>query len=364
MLRCCALDRDSVLGVYLAFLIGGTVIIESVFAIPGLGQLLIKSIFSRDYPIIQGATLFFGVVVILLNLLTDLSYAILDPRVSYDSRSVVQGKVSVAMREQGTTLPSTLAAAVDIRPTEAARRVGRRRSRLNWPLLSGLVIIGIALLFVIVVPLVSPYDAISPNLSGETFAGPSLKHPLGTDNFGRDVFTRIAEGGRIDLSIAVFATLVTVIVGTIVGLASGYFGGWLDTLLMRIVDVAFAFPFLVLVIGIIAVLGVGVFNVFLAVWLVGWVAYARIVRGETLVARRLEYVEAARVVGLGHTRILARHVLPNVISQAIIFSMADAIGNIILASSLSFLGLGVQPPHAEWGLMIADGRDFFRVTGN
>jgi peptide/nickel transport system permease protein len=229
----------------------------------------------------------------------------------------------------------------------------------NFPLIAGAVILGVVLLFVIITPLVSPYNTTKPNLTGETFASPSWSHPLGTDNFGRDIMTRIAEGGRTDLAIALFATVVTVIVGSIVGLTSGYFGGWADTILMRLVDIVFAFPFYVLVVSIIAILGASALNVFIAIWAVGWVAYARIVRGETLVARRLEYVEAARVIGLGHVRVLIRHVLPNVISQAIIFSMADAIGNIVLASSLSFLGLGVQPPSPEWGLMISEGRDFF-----
>lgn len=262
------------------------------------------------------------------------------------------------MSERDTTLPTTLVAAADPRVAEARVGVRRRRPR-NWPLIAGAAILAVVLAIVIVAPIVSPYDTTAPNLSGETFAPISLKHPLGTDNFGRDVFTRIAAGGRTDLSIAVFATVVTVIVGAIVGLSAGYFGGWADTLLMRVVDIAFAFPFFVLVIGIIAILGAGTINVFIAIWLVGWVAYARIVRGETLVARRLEYVEAARVVGMRHARIILRHILPNVITAAVVFSMADAIANVLLASSLSFLGLGVQPPNPEWGLMIAEGRDFF-----
>jgi peptide/nickel transport system permease protein len=262
------------------------------------------------------------------------------------------------MSEQSAALPTLSAAGAASSPL--ATRNARRRSRLkNLPLIAGAIILGVVLIFVIVAPMVSPYETTKPDLAGETFAPPSWSHPLGTDNFGRDIFTRIAEGGRIDLEIAVFATLVTVIVGTTIGLCSGYFGGWADTILMRLVDVVFAFPFYVLVVSIIAILGASAFNVFIAIWAVGWVAYARIVRGETLVARRLEYVEAARVIGLSHVRVLARHVLPNVVSQAIIFSMADAIGNIVLASSLSFLGLGVQPPRPEWGLMIAEGRDFF-----
>lgn len=264
------------------------------------------------------------------------------------------------MSEQQGTLPTTLAATGGI-ATHAARaaRAGKRKRRVNLSLAAGASIVAVVILLTIVVPIVSPYDTTDPDLSGQTFAPMSLKHPLGTDNFGRDTFTRIAAGGRTDLAIAVFATLVTVVVGATIGLVAGFFGGWLDTLLMRFVDVAFAFPFLVLVIGIIAILGSGTLNVFIAIWLVGWVAYARIVRGETLVARRLEYVEAARVVGLGNRRIIFRHILPNVISAAVIFAMADAVANILLASSLSFLGLGVQPPNPEWGLMIAEGRDFF-----
>jgi peptide/nickel transport system permease protein len=224
---------------------------------------------------------------------------------------------------------------------------------------AGAVILGLMLLAVIIIPFVSPYSPTAPDLAGETFAPSSWQHPLGTDNFGRDTLTRLAYGGRIDLTIAVFATLVTLIAGSIVGVMAGFYGGWLDSILMRVVDVAFAFPFIVLVIAIVAILGTGTLNVFIAIWAVGWVAYARIVRGETLVARRMEYVDAARVIGMSNPRVMVRHILPNVITVAIIYAMADAVLNILTAAGLSFLGLGVQPPNAEWGLMIAEGRDFF-----
>lgn len=233
------------------------------------------------------------------------------------------------------------------------------RKRMNRSFLLGVGILTLVLLMVIFIPIISPYSPTEPNLTGETFAPASWSHPLGTDNFGRDTLTRLAYGGRIDLMIAVFATLVTLIVGSAVGVAAGFYGGWLDSIFMRIVDVAFAFPFIVLVIAIIAILGTGPLNVFIAIWAVGWVAYARIVRGETLVARRMEYVEAAQVIGMNNTRVMMRHILPNVITVAIIYSMADAVLNILTAAGLSFLGLGVQPPNPEWGLMIAEGRDFF-----
>ena len=144
-------------------------------------------------------------------------------------------------------------------------------------------------------------------------------------------------------------TGVTMIVGTMVGLLAGYFGGRLDTVLMRIVDVFFAFPFLVLVLAIVAMLGPGLFNLFIAIWAVGWVSYARIIRGETLVAKKQEYVLAARALGYSHLRIMVRHILPNVISAALIFSMADAVGNILLGAALGYLGLGVPPADAGVG---------------
>ena len=160
--------------------------------------------------------------------------------------------------------------------------------------------------------------------------------------------TRLAYGGRTDLVIALAATLVTLVVGGFLGLLAGYFGGWFDTWLMRLVDFTLTMPYLVLVIAIVAILGTGVWNIVYAIWLVGWVAYARIVRAETLVARRLEYVEAARVVGLGELRIMLSHIVPNVVSASIVFAMADMVLNVLVASSL-LPGLGEQPPRPEWG---------------
>jgi peptide/nickel transport system permease protein len=183
-------------------------------------------------------------------------------------------------------------------------------------------------------------------------------HLLGTDQFGRDVLSRILYGGRIDLAIAFGATSVTLVSGTIIGLVAGYLGGRWDSVLMRIVDLFFAFPFLVLVIAIIAMLGPSIFNMFVAIWITSWVAYARIMRAQTVVAKRQQYVLAARALGYGRLRVMFRHILPNFASAVIVFSMVDAIGNIILAASLGFLGLGAQPPSPEWGTMISDGQNY------
>jgi peptide/nickel transport system permease protein len=250
----------------------------------------------------------------------------------------------------------TLASAADAAP----QRVGRARRRwMNPSLLTGLIFLGVIALFVVGYPFVVDWDPTNPDFAQPTFAGPSWDHPLGTDNFGRDTLTRLAYGGRVDLVIAFLATAVTVIAGGLLGLVCGYAGGWFDTVVMRVVDFAVTIPYLVLVIAIVAILGPGTSNLVYAIWLVGWVTYARIVRAETMVAKRLEYVEAARVIGMRNVRIMLRHILPNVVAVAIIYSMADFVLNILVASALSFLGLGVGPGHAEWGLMVAEARDFF-----
>ena len=254
----------------------------------------------------------------------------------------------------GTAITPPLAA-VDATPD----RIGRQRRWINPTLLSGLVFLGIIILFVVGYPFLVDWSPTEPDFSQPTFAGPSWDHLLGTDNFGRDNLTRLAYGGRVDLVVAFVATAVTVIVGGFLGLLTGYFGGWFDTLIMRLVDFTLTMPYLVLVIAIVAILGTGTNNIVYAIWLVGWVTYARIVRAETLVARRLEFVDAARVIGMSHLRIMLRHITPNVIASSLVYSMADFVLNILVASTLSFLGLGVQPPHPEWGLMVAEARDFF-----
>jgi peptide/nickel transport system permease protein len=240
---------------------------------------------------------------------------------------------------------------------------GRSRSRRRLgsgrvTLAVGILILGSIIVAAVAAPLLTQYkpDAIDPL---NPLAHPLTPgHPLGTDAFGRDILSRILYGGRIDLLIAFGATSVTVVCGTVIGLASGYFGGWVDTVIMRIVDLVFAFPFLVLVIAIIAMLGPSIFNMFVAIWLTSWISYARITRGHTLVAKRQEYTLAARALGYTHRRVMLRHVLPNVVSFVIIFAMVDAVGNVALGASLGFLGLGAQPPSPEWGVMISDGQNY------
>jgi peptide/nickel transport system permease protein len=242
----------------------------------------------------------------------------------------------------------------------ATRAAGRRRSitRRRLTLIAGLIMLGIAIAAVALAPVLvsqSPttIDPLHP-LARPLTPG----HLLGTDQFGRDLLARILYGGRIDLAIAFGATGVTLVGGTFIGLIAGYLGGRVDSFLMRLVDLFFAFPFLVLIIAIVAMLGPSIFNMFVAIWITSWVSYARIMRAQTVVAAKQQYVLAARALGYGSLRVMFRHILPNAASAVIIFSMVDAVGNIILAASLGFLGLGAQPPSPEWGAMISDGQNY------
>jgi peptide/nickel transport system permease protein len=237
----------------------------------------------------------------------------------------------------------------------AARRPRRRH---NVPLIAGLTLFGLIALAAAFAPLLSGYDPIGQDLAHARLAPGSPGHLLGTDQFGRDVLTRLLYGARIDLRVGVLAVISPFVIGTSLGLVAGWFGGWLDTVIMRVVDVVVAFPFFVLVIALVFALGAGTGSIYVAITIVGWVAYCRIVRGEVLVAKEQEYALAARASGLPTRRILFRHLLPNVVLQAIVYSMSDIVLTILAIVTLGYLGLGVPPPTADWGSMIQDGQQF------
>jgi peptide/nickel transport system permease protein len=247
------------------------------------------------------------------------------------------------------------AALVTVAPERAQAR------KATWyrqpALLTGLTLLIVILGMVIAAPLLTSQSPIAQNL-GATLTGPSAHHLLGTDQTGRDTWARLLYGGRVDLQVAFIAVLFPFILGTILGSLAGYFGGWVDLLIMRVVDIVVAFPFYVLIIALVFVLGTGERSIYIAITVVGWVSYARIVRGEILVAKRQEYVLAAQSGGLSNLRIMGRHLLPNVITQAIIYAMSDIVQDILAIVTLSYLGLGIQPPTPDWGSMIADGQNF------
>jgi len=228
---------------------------------------------------------------------------------------------------------------------------------------TSLVVGAIISLAIICCAILAPYIAthgIEQMDMRNRFAGPTLTHWLGTDNFGRDLWSRLVFGARISLTISIISVACSAIVGTVVGLAAGYFGGWVDMLLMRITDIFLGFPAIVLALAIVAVMGPGVFNVAFAIFVVAWTEYARVVRASTLVLRQQNYVQAAKALGASNSRILFREILPNALGPIIVLASLGLGTAIIAESALSFLGFGLPPPTPTWGWTLAYGTRFMR----
>ena len=232
------------------------------------------------------------------------------------------------------------------------------RVNIRGPLLLGLIMLVAILAIALFAPVVAPYNPIEQHLDQAFLQPGSPGHLLGTDNFGRDILSRIIHGTRLDLQIGFLSVLFPFIAGSLIGVTTGYLGGKTDIIVMRIVDILMAFPFLVLIIAIMTLLGTGLRNLYIAVGVVGWISYARLVRGETLVTRNLEYIQAAKTIGCTSPRIVLRHLLPNVIAPSLVYVFTGMVLAILTGATLSFLGLGPQPPTPEWGAMIAEGRQF------
>lgn len=225
----------------------------------------------------------------------------------------------------------------------------------------GLVIVVSLVLMAILAPFIVPHDPIEQHLDLRLLS-PSWQYPLGTDDLGRCILSRLIYGTRVSLQVGVMVVGITAISGSLLGLTAGYLGGIIDEIIMRIVDVLLAFPGLILALVIAGLLGPGLFNVMLALSVVGWTRYARVVRGCVLSAKEKGFVEAARAIGSSNFYIMFRHVLPEALSPVIVMSTLGMGWTILSAAALSFLGLGAQPPMPEWGSMLNSGRAFLRVA--
>lgn len=247
---------------------------------------------------------------------------------------------------------------------QLTRRRGQWRDTLRRLLRNKLAVLGLIIVVVIVLSVVfanflTPY-AYDAQDYGIRFSYPSLEHPLGTDNFGRDLLSRILYGGRISLLVALLALLISVVIGVFLGATAGYFGGKYEVAVMRIMDVIMAIPGLLLAVAISAGLGTGVFNTALAISIAGIPPSVRMLRATVLQIRDEEYVEAARATGASNMRIIFHHVLPNTIAPLIVDSTLRIGINILQISSLSFVGLGIQPPTPEWGSILSAGRAYIQ----
>ena len=228
---------------------------------------------------------------------------------------------------------------------------------IKFTLVIGIIIIISWIIIAIFASFISPFDPNTLYLDN-TFQYPNLIHFFGTDNYGRDIFSRVIHGSRLDLQMAFIGVVIPFIIGNFIGLLSGYFGGIIDSIIMRLLEITMSFPFFVLVIAIVSILGPGLKSFYIALALVGWVSYARLSRSQVLIVKNLDYILAAKTLGYGNMRIIFSHMLPNSMTPSLVFSMTDAILVVLLGSALSYLGLGVQPPTAEWGVMIAEGQIF------
>lgn len=222
----------------------------------------------------------------------------------------------------------------------------------------GLFVIFLLMLTAIFAPVIATHSPNDMDVT-KTLLGIGVDgHLLGTDNFGRDIFSRIVYGARISMVVGISAVLFGAVVGSLLGVAAGYFGGKLDGIIMRIMDGLSAFPFILLAITLMTVLGQGLFNVIIAIGVANIPGFARVVRGQVLSVKHSEYIEVTRSLGAKHSRIIFHHVLPNSFAPLIVYATMSVAGAIISEASLSFLGLGVQPPTASWGSMLKDGKDF------
>lgn len=232
------------------------------------------------------------------------------------------------------------------------------RIRRNRLAMAGLIIVAVLLLVAAFAPWIAPHDPFVQNLGNRLKPPGTPGYWLGTDDFGRDILSRIIHGARITLYIIALVAVTAPVLGLLIGTVAGYFGGWVDAVLMRLTDIFLAFPRLILALALVAVLGPGIENAVLAIALTAWPPYARVARAETLTVRSSDYIAAIRLQGASAPRIIAGHVVPMCLPSVIIRVTLDMAGVILIAAGLGFLGLGVQPPQPEWGLMISSGRKF------
>ncbi len=238
-----------------------------------------------------------------------------------------------------------------------------KRLLRNFAFTSGLLLTVLLVLAALAAPLLSPYDPNDQD-TARRLEKPSNQHLLGLDDLGRDVLSRVVWGARVSLRVGFSVVLLASLIGVTLGAISGYFGGAVDVLVMRLCDILLAFPGILLAIALVAVLGPSLNNVILALATIGWVGYARLVRGQVLKVREMEYVTAAKAMGAKSPRVIIRHVLPNVINPVIVMATLGLAGAILSEAALSFLGLGVQPPTPSWGAMLTAGRRYLGLANH
>lgn len=235
------------------------------------------------------------------------------------------------------------------------------RLKRNRMAMAGLLVVLLLFVVSLMAPFLTPYDPSAIN-AWDVLQAPSWKHWFGTDELGRDVLTRVLFGARISLKVGFVAVGIAVVLGTLVGLVAGYYGGWVDSLLMRCVDIMLCFPSFFLILAVIAFLNPSIWIIMAVIGLTGWMGVARLVRAEVLAIREMDYIMAARCIGCSDLRIILRHILPNALSPVLVATTLGVAGAILTESALSFLGIGVQPPTPSWGNILTSGKDYIEFA--
>lgn len=414
----------TIIGLQFGSLLGGSIITETIFSWPGIGRELVMAIQGRDYPLVQGCVLLISFTYVFINLLTDLVYGLLDPRIQYQSSGIsvwirileslrwvirnfrnttraglmrllgLVGIIAIFIYDSGAIRQKTIGLLrwfmIEIQDLQRAMAI-LDASFVKWILISGVVLFPIVVgwlwrrndlkswrrfirnrpaligFFIaysfVLIAVIGPY--ITPydpivQTLKLRLASPNFEHWFGMDDMGRDLFSRVLAGARVSIYVGVVVTFVSMISGVLIGISAGLAGGWIDELVMRFVDVLLAFPGILLAIGLVAVMGPDINNVILALCLMGWVGYARLARGQVLAVREEDYVTAARSLGATFPRLVFRHILPNISAPVIVQATLGMAGVILAEAGLSFLGLGVQPPTPSWGGILNSGVDYFR----
>jgi len=244
---------------------------------------------------------------------------------------------------------------------KSSKKLALQQLKKNKIAIIGLIIIITLAFIALFAPFIAPHDPIEQNLE-KRLLPPCREYPMGTDDLGRCLLSRIIYGARVSLQLGVIVVGIITVIGVTLGLISGYYGGIVDEIIMRLVDVVLAFPGIILALAVAGALGPGLFNVMLALAMVGWTGLARVVRGSVLSVKQKEFVESARALGCSDLHIMTRHILPNVMAPVIVLATLDMAFIILAAAGLSFLGLGAQPPTPEWGSMLNSGRAFMRTA--
>ena len=343
VLKSSLLTIITLLALSIGSLLGGTAIVESIFMWDGVGKMAIDAITMRDYPVIQAYVIWMAIIYVVINLITDIVYHYLNPRI----------RLEIVMKIKKRT-----------------ENVNNNRQRLifrgkinksNTSLIIWLIFALLIVLIAVLADVIVPYDPYEQDLSAALMP-PDSHHLLGTDQYGRDMLSRVIKGAGISLSSSFALVVIITLTGCIAGIISGYYGGIIDSIIMRLSDIFLAFPGLVFAIAVASVMSGGLVSAVIALALISWPKYARIARAEVLAIKNEPYIQVARMSGLNTIRILIKHIIPNIADMIIVTAVLD-IGNMMMEiAGLSFLGLGAEHPLAEWGLMVSQGRSFMQTA--